>query len=292
MAVLSLTLDFGVEEHVMEYFADVAVEAATLAGKHLVGNFRNHHASVFGGDILSVSNRSLSKEVTSASDHEADEIIIGHLRDRCPTHNLLTEETGFVDNGSPYTWIVDPLDGSSNFLNHNPFFAVSICLAYEDDPITGVIFAPFIEEMAVARKGHGCTINGRPVSVSETTELAKTYIVGCPGGEKSNARFAKLEYTLHRQNKDFRKIGSAAVEAYMVAAGRVDAFTTLSISSWDVAAGVLCATEAGGMATDFQGNPWTLAKADLLISNGHVHEAILAELNEAGVASAEMFAAS
>ncbi len=266
----------------MQFFADVAVEAATLAGKHLASNFRSHHASVFGTDIMSVGNRSLSKEVTSASDHEADEIIMGHLTDRCPDHNLLTEETGLVDRGSDYTWIVDPLDGSSNFLNHNPFFAVSIALAYKNEPITGVIFAPYIEEMVVARKDHGCTINGRPVMVSDTAELAKTYVVGCPGGEKSNVRFAEIEYTLHKQNKDFRKIGSAAIECYMVAAGRVDAFTTLTISPWDVAAGVLCVQEAGGKVSDFHGQPWNLEKTDLLVSNGDVHDIILEEIEKAG----------
>jgi len=186
------------------YFADIAVEAATLAGKHLLGNFRRHHASIYGDDVLSVGNRSLSKEVTSSNDHDADKIIIDLIRDRCPDHDLLTEETGHIDNGSPYKWIVDPLDGSSNFLNHNPFFAVSIALAYDNVPITGVIYAPFLEEMAVARKDHGCTINGRPVHVSDTTELAKTYIVGCAGGEPDNSRFARMEYALHSQNKDFR----------------------------------------------------------------------------------------
>ena len=267
----------------MHYFADTAVEAATLAGKALVGNFRNHQASVYGDEILSVSNRSLSKEVTSSNDHEADKIIIDLIKDRCPDHNLLTEETGLIDNGSPYTWIIDPLDGSSNFLNHNPFFAVSIALAYDNEPITGVIFAPFLEEMVVARKGHGCTINGRPVHVSDTSTLDKTYIVGCPGGEKNNVRFAEMEYALHQQIKDFRKIGSAAVECYMVAAGRVDAFTTLNISSWDVAAGVLCAQEAGGRVSTFDGKPWSLDQNDLLVSNGLVHDALLAELGSAGV---------
>ena len=267
----------------MHYFADVAVEAATLAGQHLVGNFRSHQASVYGNNILSVSSRSLSKEVTSSNDHEADKIIIDLITSRCPDHNLLTEETGYLDRKSPYTWIIDPLDGSSNFLNHNPFFAVSIALAYEDEPITGVIFAPFIEELVVARKGQGCTVNGRPVAVSETNEFEKSYIVGCPGGEKNNVRFAEMEYSLHKKIKDFRKIGSAAVECYMVAAGRVDAFTTLNISPWDVAAGVLCAQEAGGKVTDFHGEPWALDKTDLLVSNGLLHDEVLTELHDANV---------
>ena len=234
-------------------------------------------------EVKSVENRSLSKEVTSSNDHEADAIIIGHLQDRCPTHNLLTEETGLVDNGSDYTWIIDPLDGSSNFLNHNPFFAVSIALSYKDELITGVVFAPFLEEMVVARRGHGCTINGRPVLVSTTDEIEKTYVVGCPGGEKNNVRFAELEYAIHKKNKDFRKIGSAAVECYMVAAGRVDAFTTLSISPWDVAAGVLCVEEAGGRVSNFKGDPWDLGNSDMLVTNGNIHDAMLTEIEQAGV---------
>lgn len=267
----------------MRYFADVAVEAATLAGQLLVRNFRNHQASVYGDDIISVANRSLSKEITSSNDYDADKIIIDLITSRCPDHDILTEETGHIDNGSPYKWIIDPLDGSSNFLNHNPFFAVSIALAYEDVPITGVIFSPFLEEMVVARKDQGCTVNGRPVHVSTTPNLDKTYVVGCPGGEKNNVRFAEMEYALHQQIKDFRKIGSAAIECYMVAAGRVDAFTTLNISPWDVAAGVLATEEAGGRVTDFHGEPWTLNKTDLLVSNGLVHDALLAELHSAEV---------
>ena len=92
-----------------------------------------------------------------------------------------------------------------------------------------------------------------------------------------------MEYALHQQIKDFRKIGSAAVECYMVAAGRVDGFTTLNIDSWDVAAGVLAVQEAGGRVTDFNGQPWNLQKTDLLVSNGLVHDAILGELANAGV---------
>lgn len=267
----------------MPFFADTAVVAATMAGQKLLANFRSHQASVYGDHIESVSNRSLSKEVTSNNDYEADKIIIDLITDRCPDHNVVTEETGLIDNGSDYTWIIDPLDGSSNFLNHNPFFAVSIALALENELITGVVFAPFLEELVVARRGHGCTINGRPVSVSQTTELGKTYVVGCPGGDPDNERFARMGFSLHQQIKDFRKIGSAAVEAYMVASGRVDAFTTLNISPWDVAAGVLCTEEAGGKVTDFAGEPWRLDKTDMLVSNGLVHDEILAEINASGI---------
>ena len=267
----------------MKYFSDAAILVATLVGNRLLQNFRSHKTIILGQEVLSVENRSLSKEVTSSNDYEANQIATDVISERCPDHNLLTEEAGFIDRGSPYTWVIDPLDGSSNFLNLNPFFAVSVCLAYENVPITGVVHSPFLEEFVVARKGHGCTINGRGARVSKTDNLSNTYIVGCPGGEKHNRRFAKLEYALHSQIKDFRKIGSAAVECCMVAAGRVDAFTTLQISPWDVAAGVLCVEESGGRVTDFNGNSWNLEKTDLLVSNKLVHDSILDEIQKSGV---------
>lgn len=259
----------------MEFFTKTALDAALLAGDHLLGEYKRHHVEVYGNSTLSVSNRGLTKEITSIRDHEADKLIIDLISARHPDHNLLTEETGALDNGSPYTWVIDPLDGSSNYVNHNPFFAVSVCLAYENKPITGVIYAPFIEEIAVARRGHGCTLNGRKVTVSPTSDFSKFYTVGCPGGDGNNLRFAKMSGVLTESIKDFRKMGSAAIEAYTVAAGRVDSFVTLNISPWDIAAGALCVEEAGGKVTDFDGNPWEMTKSDVCMSNGLVHEEIL-----------------
>jgi myo-inositol-1(or 4)-monophosphatase len=259
----------------MDFFTKTAVDAAVLAGDHLLRKYKRHNIEVYGNDTLSVSNRGLTKEITSALDNEADEIIIDLISERHPDHNLLTEESDSVDNGSPYTWVIDPLDGSSNYVNHNPFFAVSVCLAYKNKPITGVIFAPLLEELSVARKGHGCTLNGRPVKASETKDISQAYIVGCPGGDKNNRRFAIMSYALNDSIKDFRKMGSAAIEAYNVAAGRVDAFCTLNISPWDIAAGAVIAEESGGRVSDFNGEPWNLTKSDVCMSNKILHDDVL-----------------
>ena len=116
-------------------------------------------------------------------------------------------------------------------------------------------------------------------SVSPTNELAQSYAVGCPGGDKNNMRFAKMSYALNETIKDFRKMGSAAIEAYTVAAGRVDSFVTLNISPWDIAAGALCVEEAGGMVTDFDGKPWDMTKSDVCMSNGLLHNEILEKLS-------------
>ena len=262
----------------MHYFTTTAIDAALLAGKHLCSKYKSHQVEIGERNTHSVSNRGLTKEITSIADHQVDRLIIDLISSRHPSHSLLTEETGYIDNESDFCWVVDPLDGSSNYVNHNPFFAVSICLAFQDIPITGVIYAPFLDEIAVARKGHGFTLNGRQSYVSPTLCLGNSYIVGCPGGEKTNDRFSAMSYVLNKQIKDFRKMGSAAIEAYTVAAGRVDAFVTLNIPPWDVAAGALCVGEAGGVVTDFNGNPWTLRTTDLCMSNGLFHNHILSSL--------------
>lgn len=100
-------------------------------------------------------------------------------------------------------------------------------------------------------------------------------MVGCPGGDPDGSRYAKMSYVLSNEIKDFRKMGSAAIEAYMVASGRVDGFVTLNISPWDIAAGALCVQEAGGRVTDFEGRPWNLEKSDVCMSNGVLHDVIL-----------------
>ena len=152
-------------------------------------------------------------------------------------------------------------------------------MARAGTPVLGVVYSPFLEELVVAERGAGATINGDTMRVSSTDRLEDTYIVGCAGGEPDNKRFAKMAYSLHAQNKDFRKIGAAAIEGYMVATGRVDAFTTLSISPWDIAAAGLAVLEAGGTVTDMAGQPWNLfSKGDLIMSNGDVHESILQRL--------------
>ncbi len=252
-----------------------AVDAAVAAGTFMLTKYKAHSINIMGSDVYSVAQRGLTKEITSKVDYTVDEIIIDVIQKKYPEHNVLTEETGLIDNGSQYTWVVDPLDGSSNFVNHNPFFAVSICLVEGNNPLTAVIYAPVIEEIVVARQGQGCTLNGVKVKVSETKELDQAYIVGCPGGDPNNFRFSEMSYHLNRNIKDFRKMGSAAIESYLVSSGRVDAFVTLNISPWDIAAGALCVEEAGGKVTDFHGNPWNLDKTDVCMSNSYIHSKVL-----------------
>lgn len=251
---------------------DIAIMIAKKAGGYLLDNFRK--------DKSLLRERGMSKEIITEYDKESDRIILEQLKENFPEHNYLTEESGEFDNGSEFTWIIDSMDGSGNFASGNPFFSVSIALVKDDKPILGVIFAPFLEELYVAEEGKGATLNGEPLKVSTVSEISKVYTVTCEGGSKSNARLANIYSVIYPQMKDMRKIGSAAIEGGYVASSRADAYVTLNISPWDVAATVLVAEEAGGKATDFDGNPWKPQNTDLLITNGLVHDKMLDMLKE------------
>ncbi len=252
------------------------ISTAKKAGKFLLDNFRK--------DFSLIKNRSLAKEISTKYDKEADKIIISEITKKFPAHGLLTEESGLIENNklskSEYLWIIDSLDGTSNFSLGNPFFAVSIALMKKSKLVIGVVYAPFLDELYVAEKGKGATLNGREIHVSEITELKNSYLVSCEGGDKSNKRHAQVNYLFHPEIKDMRKLGSAALEACFVASGRAEAYITFNISSWDVAASILIVEESGGKATDFSGNKWKPVQSDVVISNGILHEKILERINQ------------
>jgi len=252
----------------MEKFA---VDLVDKAGNFLLKNFRKDY------ELLGM--RGLVKEVTTKYDKICDELIVKAISRKFPNYNLLTEESGFLNKNSEFTWVVDSLDGSGNFAVGNPFFSVSLALSHLDKPIFGVIFAPFLKELFIAEEGKGALLNGKTVSVSKIENLNECYIVSCEGGEKSNLRISKINANLHPKVKDVRKLGSAALECAWVACGRAESYITLSIEPWDIAAGVIIVKEAGGKVTDFKGNPWKPKKSDVIFSNGKIHNKIL-EINK------------
>ena len=249
---------------------ETAKNTAKKAGEFLLENFKK--------DELLFKERAMSKEIVTKYDKESDRIIIKELENNYPEHNILTEESGSIDKGSEYTWIVDSLDGTGNFASGNPFFSVSIALARNGEVILGVIYAPFLQEFYTAKKGEGAFLNDRKIAVSEISGISKSYIVTCEGGSKTNERLASIYSQVYPQVKDMRKLGSAAIEGGFVATGRADGYITLNIDPWDVAATVLITQESGGKASDFKGNDWKIEKTDLLISNSHIHEILLENL--------------
>lgn len=244
-----------------------AIDLAKKAAEYLLKNFRK--------DAYIAKQRGLAKEVVTRYDKESDAIIVAAIEKAYPKHSYLTEETGFVNKKSEYTWIVDSLDGTGNFAMGNPLFAVSIALKKGDAIVLAVVYAPFLAELYTAERGKGAFLNGKYIHVSDVSELSQAYIVACEGGAKNTNQLANLYGTLYPQVKDMRKLGSAAIEGCFVAAGRVEAYVTFTIPSYDVAACALIVQEAGGKTTDFAGKQWKCKQSDIIFSNGKVHDEIL-----------------
>jgi myo-inositol-1(or 4)-monophosphatase len=253
-------------------FLHGATRMAERAGKRLSHYFRKEEPIA----------RGTVKEVKTVYDEIADKVIKDAIEQNFPSHSYLTEETGLVEKEKEYLWIVDPLDGTSNFANHNPMFAVSIALWYKGEPILGVIEAPMLQErfVAVAHKGayHYDLLRRRKsqAHISFIDQLDRAYVVYCEGGEKDKKRLVHLWSKLYLQVKDTRKLGSAALELAWVGMGRSDGYVTTQISLWDIAAGILFVKEAGGEVLHLDAYPYRWSefearkKFDLLATNGKI----------------------
>lgn len=219
--------------------------------------------------------RESPKALKLAEDKTLDQFIVERIQKQYPDHDILSEERAAIQHGSRYQWIIDPIDGSVNFALHNPFVAISIALIVDGRLELGVIEAPLLGEQFVALRGCGATVNGQSLHVSTTHTLSEAYLLSCDGGMTDRTQvFSTMIRNYYDQVKDLRKLGSAALECAFVAAGRADAYVTMSIDPWDVAAGVLLIQEAGGTVTTFDGQDWKPEQADLICSNGIIHQAI------------------
>lgn len=236
----------------MKNFEKIAIQIAEKAGKELLKEFRKSDSSI----------RGTSKGIKTLFDLLADKIIKKEIEKNFPTHSYLTEETGMIDKKSDYLWIIDPLDGTSNFVNHNPFFAVSIALWHKGEPVVGVIEAPMLQERYVAVKGKGAWVydlkrnKKKKAKVSDVKDLKNSYWVFCEGGDNRRKRIADIFYTMYPKVKEYRKIGSAAIELAWVGTGRAEGYVTTKISVWDLAAGMIFVAEAGGKNLHFNGKPY------------------------------------
>jgi myo-inositol-1(or 4)-monophosphatase len=230
---------------------------------------------------FTVSEKGPADLVTEA-DVASQEAIYGILHERFPDHGFVGEEglrTG--PREAVYRWIIDPLDGTSNYVHRFPYYAVSIGLECRGELVVGVIYDPTRQELFAAGKGAGATLDGRPIGVSRFDRLDRAMVIASfPPGVSPDGppirRFLKVlpfAQTIHRS-------GSAALNLAYIAAGRLDAFWSTSLKPWDVAAGAVIVTEAGGRVTTMGGNPLDINVPDLLCSNGSgIHEELSALLS-------------
>ena len=223
------------------------------------------------------------KSFVTKADKETEAAILEVLKSKFPEHSFLAEETGESGNKSEYMWVIDPIDGTANFVNGLPLWAISIGLVKNGEAILAVVYNPLINLLVYAEKGKGLWCNGARsrVSAQEKDKAMITAGVGRAPGVKDKLTAFLKESPNHI--KTYRYIGSAALELAILARGGTEAFIAFGNSKWDYAAGTLLVQEGGGKLTDFKGNPWNLEENYFVASNGVVHNEILEIIRAAGI---------
>jgi len=254
---------------------DFAIETARAAGRVL--------AERFGHVSLEVSHKG-DIDLVTESDLAAERLIVERIRSYYPRHGILAEESGAATHEgadrSAYKWIIDPLDGTTNYAHGYPCYCVSIALEHEGELKVGVIYDPTRDEMFAAERGAGATLNGRRIRVSETGDLNEALLcTGYPYDVRGRDDFARhfINFIMHSQG--VRRDGSAALDLAYVACGRFDGFWEEGLRPWDVAAGVVLIQEAGGHVSRYDGTPFDIYTPPIMASNGPIHEAMMRVLN-------------
>jgi myo-inositol-1(or 4)-monophosphatase len=215
-------------------------------------------------------------------DRRCEQRIIEIIKKHFPQHNILTEETPMPELPSPFRWIIDPLDGTTNYAHGYPCFSTSVALELEKEIILGAIYDPLLNELFTARQGKGAFLNGARIAVSATEQLTNALIcTGFPYDVRESPE-NNLDHFNHfiMEARAIRRDGSAALDLCYVAAGRFDGFWELKLQPWDVAAGKLLVEEAGGTVTDFCGKALDVNGKETLATNGKIHEEMIRVLQK------------
>lgn len=223
-----------------------------------------------------VSSKSTVNDLVTEVDKKSETAIIATIRESYPDHFILSEEVGEIKTSSAIKWIIDPIDGTVNYANGIPICCVSIGVEQDGEMILGAVYNPFMNELFVAEKGKGATLNNKPIHVSTKTEVAKSCLVtGFPyKWEESTNNPAAVFERIIKQGIPVRRLGSAAIDLCWVACGRFDGFYEHHLQAWDAAAGFLIVEEAGGKVTDYSGNRYSPYQKELLATNGRIHSAL------------------
>lgn len=254
-----------------EGIKETAIEAARIAGTIL----REHARTGFR-----VEHKDTVNLVTDA-DRRAEQAVVDVIKKAYPTHHILAEEQGLrAGRESPYKWVIDPLDGTTNFAHGFPAYCVSIGLEYRGRGILGIVLDPTRQELFVAEADQGASLNGTPLRVSRTAALDRALLVTGFAYDIRESTQNNLDhfarFALRAQG--IRRTGSAALDLCYVAAGRFDGFWEIKLHPWDTAAGALIVVEAGGRVTDFKGGRFSIYGQEIVASNGLVHDEMLAVL--------------
>ena len=250
------------------------VKACRKAAKILIRDF---------GEIenLQVSLKGPGDFVT-ASDIKVEKILVEELQKARPTYSILSEEVGQINNDESFKWIIDPIDGTSNFLHGIPHFAISIGLERNKEIICGIIYDPIKDEIFTAEKGNGAYLNNKRMRVSSRSKLKDCIIF--TGGPRQNPKDKELFFVEYKNfssivKTPIRKMGSASLDMAYVAAGRCDGFWQRNLNYWDYAAGIILVKESGGFVTDFNGENRYIENKTILVTNSKIDKEMIEVLN-------------
>ncbi|WP_374987716.1 inositol monophosphatase family protein [Paenibacillus sp. R14(2021)] len=270
-------------------FTAVAINCAAKAGEWIKTKLGNH---------TSLSTKYSAQDLVTEVDKGAETMIRNLVGTHFPHHSFLGEEG--VEPGpeastkalqsvrdAEYLWIVDPVDGTTNFVHGFPFFSVSIALAYKGEVIVGVVYDPMRDELFVAEKGKGAYVRGRRMAVSGEQTLRESLLATGFPADPNYALPLNMKglQALVPRVRNIRSGGSAALHLAYVAAGRLTGFWEMGLNAWDLAAGVLLIKESGGTVTDVKGSPYDLGVRHIAVSNGHIHDEFLQVLQQAEAGS-------
>jgi myo-inositol-1(or 4)-monophosphatase len=262
-----------VEEGNMAAFLAAATEAAKAAGALQKERLWAEHDIAFKGE----------KDLVTEVDRRCEELIVGRLRAAFPGHGFLAEENRYEEGEFSYRWIIDPLDGTTNYAHGFPWFCVSIALEHEGEVVLGVIYHCMLDELFSAVRGEGAFLNGKPIQVSDHQPLKRSLLAtGFPydrtrDNENNFQHFVEFQLAA----RAVRRAGAAALDLAYVAAGRLDGYWEMKLKPWDVAAGTLLVTEAGGRVSNQAGERYSIYDNRIVASNGVIHEEMLAVLRPA-----------
>ena len=254
----------------LDHIESFAVNAAREAGSILISNLGSDIRCDFKGEI----------DLVTDIDRKVEDLIVSAINETFPDHGILAEEGTEHLGESSVRWIIDPIDGTTNYAHGFPFFCVSIAFESDGEVVSGVVYDPIRDELFTARIGEGSFLNGAPLDVSKTDTLAHSLLAtGFPydirtSTENNLDNFARFAVTAQA----IRRAGSAALDLCYVACGRFDGFWEIKLQPWDIAAASLIVTEAGGIVTDFDGLGSTIHNKKLVASNGRIHDQMLSVL--------------
>jgi myo-inositol-1(or 4)-monophosphatase len=253
-------------------FLETAREVAVEGGKvlqHYWGKLQDIHDKAFAGDLV------------TEADRESEKKILDRLQRDFPQHAILSEEAGWSNiQTKDFLWIVDPLDGTTNYTHQYPLVAVSIALLFQSQPILGIVYNPIQQEMYCAAIGLGTTLNGAPVRVSKVNSISHSLLgtgFAYDRRETSDNNYAEFCHITNLA-QGVRRGGSAALDMSYVAAGRLDGYWERGIMAWDVAAGVVLVREAGGIVSAYDQGPLDIFSGRILATNVLIHQELSQEL--------------